>query len=76
MREDLREKYVKYEECRERKPSKVQAHNEISQKNMFDNYFPIQRVQKDYAVKGNQNYLSMVCALTDFKTTNQSKTKL
>ena len=48
----------------------------ISKFPMFDNYFPGQRVQIDYAVKGNQNYLSMVCALTDFKTTNQSKTKL
>ena len=40
MRDDLREKYEKCEKCREHKPSKAQAHNEISQKNMFDNYLP------------------------------------
>ena len=37
---------------------------------------PGQRVQSDYAIKGSQNYLSMVCALTGFikvfKTANQS----
>ena len=44
---------------------------------MLDNYHPGQRVKIDYAVKGNQNYLSMVCTLTGFikvlKTENQSK---
>ena len=66
MREDLREKYEKCEECREHKPSKAQAHNEISQENMFAIYPPGQRFQIDYAAKCNQNYLSMVCALTGF----------
>ena len=43
---------------------------------MFDNYMPGQRVQIDFAVKGSQNYLSMVCALNGFinvfKTASQS----
>ena len=69
--------YENCEEHREHKPSKIQAHNEISQKNMFDNYLPGQRVQIAYAIKGNQYYPSMVCSLTGFikvfKTANQSK---
>ena len=80
MRDDLLERYKNCEECREHKPSKAQMHNEISQNNMFDNYLPGQKVQIDYAVKGNQNYLSMVCALTGFikvfKTANQSKNEV
>ena len=79
MRHDLRVKYDNCKECQEHKPSKAQAHNEISQKKMFDNYMPGQRVQINYAIKGNQNYLSMVCALNGFikvfKTANQSKNK-
>ena len=79
MCDDWRENMKKCEKCREHKPSNAQARNEISQKNMFDNYLPGHIVQIDYTVKGNQNYLSMACALTGFikvfKTTNQSKNK-
>ena len=76
MREDLKAKYENCKECQLNKNSKAQANNEVSQKNMFDNYMPGQRVQVDFAIKGSQNYMSMVCALTGFikvfKTPNQS----
>ena len=45
---------------------KVKCIMKFPRKNMFDNYLPGQRVQIDYDVKGTQNYLSMVCALTGF----------
>ena len=76
MRDDLKLKYENCEECRQHKSSRAQAHNEISQKNMFDSYQPGKRVHIDYAIKDSQNYLSMVCILTRFikvfKTANQN----
>ena len=76
MRDDLKLKYENCEECKNNKQSKAQAHNEIHHRNLFDSFMPGQRVQVDFAVKGSQNYMSMVCALTGFievfKTTNQS----
>jgi len=56
---------------------KLRRITKFLQKNMSDNYLSGQKVQIDYAVKGNQKYLSMICALTGFikvfKTSNQSK---
>ena len=76
MRGDLKAKYENCRECQRNKNSKAQANNEVSQKNMFDNFMPGQQVQVDFPVKGCQNYMSMVCALTGFikvfKTANQS----
>ena len=59
MRDDLKTKYESCKECQLNKNSKAQANNEVSQKNMFDNYMPGQRVQVDFAIKGSQNYMSM-----------------
>ena len=43
--------------------------------NIFDIFSPGQRVQMDFAVRGNQNFLSIVCVLTGYiqvyKTSNQ-----
>ena len=43
---------------------------------MLDNFMPGKKVQVDFVVKGYQNYMSMVCALTGFikvfKTAYQS----
>ena len=76
LRGDLKAKYENCAECQRNKNSKAQAHNKVSQKNMFDNFLPGQRVQVNFAIKGQQNYMSMVCALTGFikvfKTPNQS----
>jgi len=76
MREDLKAKYENCAECQRNKNSEAESNNEVLQKNMFDNFMPGQRVQVDFAVKGCQNYMSMVCALTGFikvfKTPNQS----
>ena len=76
MKDDLKAKYESCAECQRNKQSKAQANNEVSQKNIFDNFMTGQRVQLDFAVKGWQNYMSMACALTGsikvFKTANQS----
>ena len=57
------------------KQSKAQAHNEVSQKNIFDNFMLVQQLQMDFAVKGSQNYMSMVCALTGFIKVFKTATK-
>ena len=61
MRKDLKARYENCAECQNNKNSKAQANNEVSQKNMFANYVSGQRVQVDFAVKGCQNCMSMVC---------------
>ena len=47
MRDDLKAKYESCAECQRNKQSKAQANNEVSQKNMFNNFMPGQRVQVD-----------------------------
>ena len=55
---------------------KGQAHNEISNENIFKNFLPWQILELDYAERGNKIYLLIVCALTGFvqayKTANKS----
>ena len=52
MRDDLKAKNENWADCQRNKQSRAQAHNEVSQKNMFDNFMPGQRVHVDVAVKG------------------------
>ena len=60
LRNDLKAKNENGPECQRIKNSKAQAPNEVSQKNMFHNFLPGQHVQVDFAIKGQQNYMSMI----------------
>ena len=79
MRKDLKKVYDSCQDCAENKTSKANESNEVSYDNIFKNFTPGQQVEMDYAEKGNQNYLLMVCSLTGFiqcyKTTNKSTTE-
>ena len=67
MRKELKPKYEECNQCQEYKQSKAQAHNEISSKDLFKNFLPLQRLEVDFAEKGNQNYAMIVDVLTGFR---------
>ena len=68
--------YENCQSCAENKTSKANESNEVSYENIFRNFIPGQQVEMDYAERGNQDYLLMVCSLTGFlqcyKTQNKS----
>ena len=66
MRRDLKKIYDDCPTCQENKTSKANEDNEISQNNIFENFIPGQMVELDYAEKGCNNYLMIICALTGF----------
>ena len=55
MKKQLKTKYDEYEQCQEHKSSQATPHNEVSSKDIFKNFMPVQRLQVDYAEKGNAN---------------------
>ena len=58
--------------ARKTKPPKQTKRNEISQENIFENFIPGQQVEIDYAQKGSNDYLMIVCSLTE-TSKNQRK---
>ena len=66
MRRDLKNTYDDCQTCQENKTSKANEGNKISQENIFENFIPGQQVELDYAEKGSNNYLMIVCSLTGF----------
>ena len=75
MRKDLKQKYEECNICQDNQTPKAQAHNEISNEDIFKKFLPEQRLEVDYVEKGNQNYLMIVCVQTGvmqaYKTTNK-----
>ena len=80
MRKDLKQKYEECNICQDNQTPKAQAHNEISNEDIFKNFLLGQRLEVDYTERGNQNYLMIVCVLTGFiqeyKTANTSTSEV
>ena len=66
MRQDLQKFYESSEECTTHRNSRAQKDNEISMTSLFENFFPNQRVQIDFAEKGTENYLVMCDVMSGF----------
>ena len=66
MRQDLQKFYEKCEECTMHRNSRAQKDNEISMTSLFENFFPNQRVQIDFAEKGSESYLVMCDVMSGF----------
>ena len=66
MRQDLEKFYESCEECKTHCNSRPQKDNEISMTSLFENFFPNQRVQIDFAEKGTENYLVMCDVMSGF----------
>ena len=65
MKKDLKQKYRQCNQSQENKTLQAQAHNEVSSEDIFKNCLPGQRIEADYAKKGNQSYFMIVDILTD-----------
>ena len=70
MKKSLQKKYEECEQCQEHKASKATHHNQVSSEDIFKNFMPGQRLQVDYAEKGNGNYLMIIDSLKDTKKVN------
>ena len=66
MKEQLQKCYETCEACTVHRNSRPQKSNEISMGNLFNNFYPNQRVQVDFCEKGADNYLVMVDVMSGF----------
>ena len=55
--------------------SRPQKSNEISMENLFNNFYPNQRIQRDFCEKGADNYLVMVDVMSGFFQVYKVKNK-
>ena len=76
MRKSLQKKYEECEQCQQNKASQATPHTQVNGEDIFANFMPGQRLQVDYAEKGNGNYLMIVDCISGFmqayKTTRKS----
>ena len=66
MKEQLQKCYETCEACTVHRNSRPQKSNEISMGNLFNNFYPNQRIQIDFCEKGADNYLVMVDVMSGF----------
>ena len=66
MKEQLEKYYESCEACTLHRNSRPQKSNEISMENLFNNFYPNQRIQIDFCEKGADNYLVMVDVMSGF----------
>ena len=75
MREQLEKCYETCEACTVHRISRPQKSNEISMENLFNNFFPNQRIQIYFCEKGADNYLVMVDVMSGFFQVYKVKNK-
>ena len=56
----MKKKYEECEQCEEHKALQATLHNQVSSEDILKNFMPGQRLQVNYAEKGNVNYLMIV----------------
>ena len=66
MRKTLQKKYDDCEQCQQNKASQATPHTQVSGEDIFAHFMPGQRLQVDYAEKGNGNYLMIVDNVSGF----------
>ena len=62
----MKKKYDECELCQHYKASQATPHDEVIGEDIFANFYPGQRLQVDYAEKGNNNYLMIVNYVSGF----------
>ena len=66
MREQLKHFYESCDACTMHRNSRPQKSNEISMSNLFNNFYPNQRVQIDFCEKGLDSYLVICDVMSGF----------
>ena len=66
MRGEIQKLYELCKPCSEHRISKPQVANEIDMRDAFENFYPGEQLNIDFAEKGGQDYMIVVCVLTGF----------
>ena len=66
IRQSLHQKYETCKECALYRVSQQRPTNEASFKNLFENYYPNNLLQADFAEYQNQDFLVIVCVQSGF----------
>ena len=75
MCDELVRYYEACEECTIHRNSRPQKSNEISMGSLFENFYPSQRVQFDFAERGLDEYLVMCNVMSGFLQIYKVKNK-
>ena len=75
MRQEIKETYQMCQPCTEFRNSKPQKSNEISQRDVFSNFFPNEQIEVDFASKGSRDFLLVVDSLTGFGQVFETRNK-
>ena len=75
MRHQIKETYNHCKPCTEHRVSKPQKPNEISQRDIFENFYPNEQIEVDFAQKGSKDILLIVDTLTGFLQVFEVKNK-
>ena len=75
MRQEIKEIYQTCQPCTEFRNSKPQKPNEISQRDVFSNFFPNEQIEVDFASKGSRDFLLIVDSLTGFGQVFETRNK-
>ena len=66
MRGEIQKLYELCKPCSEHRISKPQMANEVDMRDAFENFFPGEELNVDFAEKGTQNYMIVVDILTGY----------
>ena len=75
MRQNIKEFYLRCEQCTENRISRAQPKNEIDYGDLFNNFMPGQFVEADFLQKGNDDFMVMVDTLSGFLQCYKVKNK-
>ena len=75
MRCQIKDTYNHCKPFTENRVSKPQKPNEISQRDIFENFYPNEQIEVDFAQKGSKGFLLIVDTLTGFLQAFEVKNK-
>ena len=75
IRQSLHQKYESCKECALYRVSQQRPTNEASFKNLFENYYPNNLLQADFAEYQNQDFLVIVCVQSGFGKVFKTRNK-
>ena len=74
MRQQIKDTYNNCRPCTEHRTSKPQKSNEISYKDVFENFYPNEMIECDFAQKGSRDFM-LTGYLQAFEVKNKSSSE-
>ena len=75
MKKDLEACYIECQECALHRNSKPQKKNEVNFSDLFENFYPGNRVQIDFCEKSNEDFLVMMDKMSGFMQVYRCRNK-